>query len=72
MRIAVSRTARKEDKIMNKQEIYAYLKRNHIWHEITEHKAVYSMAELSQVDVPYPEADAKIFLYVTTKKEIIT
>lgn len=72
MRIAVSRTARKEDKIMNKQEIYAYLKRNHIWHEITEHKAVYSMAELSQVDVPYPEADAKNLFVCDDKKEIIT
>ncbi len=68
MRIAVSRTARKEDKIMNKQEIYAYLKRNHIWHEITEHKAVYSMAELSQVDVPYPEADAKNLFVCDDKK----
>ena len=44
---------------MNKQDIYNYLKENNIWHEITEHKAVYNMAELAEVDTPYPEADAK-------------
>ena len=47
---------------MNKQELYTYLKENHIWHEITEHKAVYNMAELSDVTLPYPEADAKNLL----------
>lgn len=44
---------------MNKQEVYEYLKRKNIWHEITEHKAVYNMEELSEVELPYPEADAK-------------
>ena len=29
---------------MNKQDIYNYLKENNIWHEITEHKAVYNLA----------------------------
>lgn len=33
---------------MNKQEIYNYLKTKNVWHEITEHQAVYNMAELSQ------------------------
>lgn len=53
---------------MNKQEVYAYLDRNHIWHEITEHQAVYNMAELSQVAVPYPEADAKNLFVCDDKK----
>ena len=44
---------------MNKQEIYGFLKRENLWHEITEHPAVYNMAELAEVDIPYPEADAK-------------
>ena len=44
---------------MNKQEIYEYLKEKNIWHEITEHKAVYNMEELSEIPLPYPEADAK-------------
>lgn len=30
---------------MDKKEIYGYLKHNRIWHEITEHKAVYNMAQ---------------------------
>ena len=53
---------------MNKQEIYNYLNENHIWHEITEHKAVYNMAELSAVTLPYPEADAKNLFVRDDKK----
>ena len=30
---------------MKRQEIYSFLKEKNIWHEITEHKAVYNMAE---------------------------
>ena len=44
---------------MNKQEIYEFLKSENIWYEITEHEAVYNMAELENVALPYPEADAK-------------
>ncbi len=44
---------------MNKQEIYEYLKSQDIWHEVTEHAAVYNMAELAEIEFPYPEADAK-------------
>ena len=44
---------------MNKQDVYALLDENGFWHEITEHKAVYNMAELAEVECPYPEADAK-------------
>ena len=54
---------------MNKQDIYKYLKENNIWHEITEHKAVYNMAELAEVDIPYPEADAKNLFVRDDKKE---
>lgn len=32
---------------------------NHIEHEITEHAAVYNMEELAQVQLPYPDRDAK-------------
>lgn len=42
-----------------KQEIYDFLKEKGIWHEITEHKAVFNMEELDSVELPYPEADAK-------------
>ncbi len=44
---------------MNKSDIYNYLQTSGVWHEITEHKAVYNMAELTDVALPYPEADAK-------------
>ena len=57
---------------MNKQQIYDYLKQENVWHEITEHEAVYNMAELSSIEIPYPEYDAKISLSVMIKKEIIT
>lgn len=53
---------------MNKQEIYDFLKNQNIWNEVTEHKAVYNMAELSEIDVPYPEADAKNLFVRDDKK----
>lgn len=53
---------------MNKQEIYDYLIRENVWHEITEHEAVYNMAELSNVEIPYPEYDAKNLFVRDDKK----
>lgn len=53
---------------MNKEEIYNYLNNKNIWHEITEHKAVFNMAELSEIDIPYPEADAKNLFVRDDKK----
>ena len=53
---------------MNKQEIYKFLNDKNIWHEITEHKAVFNMAELSEIDIPYPEADAKNIFVRDDKK----
>ena len=54
---------------MNKQQIYDYLQENRIWHENTEHKAVYNMAELAEVPCPYPEADAKNLFVRDDKKQ---
>ena len=54
---------------MNKQQIYDYLQENSIWYEITEHKAVYNMAELAEVPCPYPEADAKNLFVLDDKKQ---
>lgn len=54
---------------MNKQEVYTYFKENNIWHEITEHKAVYNMAEVAELDIPYPEADAKNLFIRDDKKQ---
>lgn len=53
---------------MNKQEIYDFLKENNIWHEITEHKAVYNMEELKDLDLPYPDQDAKNLFVRDDKK----
>ena len=41
---------------MNKQQIYDYLNEAGLWHEITEHKAVYTMAELADVLSQGPKA----------------
>ena len=38
---------------MNKKEIYALLGTRNIWHEVTEHKAVYNMAEVAEIHLPY-------------------
>ncbi len=54
---------------MNKQEIYEYLNQQHIWYEVTEHKAVYNMEDLSDVEIPYPQADAKNLFVCDNKKQ---
>jgi len=53
---------------MNKQEIYDYLTGKQIWHEIVEHRAVFNMAELSQIPIPYPDCDAKNLFVRDDKK----
>lgn len=53
---------------MNKQEIYNYLKSENIEFEVTEHKSVFNMAEMSEVELPYPEADAKNLFVRDDKK----
>ena len=42
-------------------------KRN-IWHEVTEHKTVYNMAEVAEIHLPYPKADAKNLFIRDDKK----
>lgn len=53
---------------MNKQEIYEFLKVKNIWHEVTEHKAVFNMEELNDVILPYPDRDAKNIFVRDDKK----
>ena len=45
--------------MVGKEDIYRMLREEEIWHEITEHPAVYNMEEMAQIQLPYPEADAK-------------
>ena len=53
---------------MNKQEVYDLLIGRGLWHEITEHPAVYNMEEMGQILLPYPEADAKNLFVRDDKK----
>lgn len=53
---------------MNKEEIYKLIKEKGYWHEITEHKAVYTMDEVNDKYVPYPEYDAKNLFVRDDKK----
>ena len=54
---------------MNKQEIYDFLRQRGIWFQVTEHRAVYSLAELAQIETPFPEADAKNLFVRDDKKK---
>ncbi len=54
---------------MGKKEIYDFLKNREIDFEVTEHKAVFNMEELSEVDLPYPECDAKNLFVRDEKKK---
>lgn len=53
---------------MNKQEIYDYLDKKNIHYEITNHKPVYNMEELSDISLPYPRYDAKNIFLCDDKK----
>ena len=54
---------------MNKQEVLSLLDERGVSYELTEHKAVYNMAELAEVVLPYPEADAKNLFVRDDKKK---
>ncbi len=53
---------------MDKYEIYDFIKKKNIWYEITEHKAVYNMQELDEIDLPYKEAEGKNLFVRDDKK----
>jgi Ala-tRNA(Pro) deacylase len=53
---------------MHKQEVYAHLDSCRISYEITEHKAVYNMAEAAEISLPYPEFEAKNLFVRDDKK----
>lgn len=54
---------------MNKEEVYEFIKNREIWYQITEHKAVYSMEDLKDVNIPYPEGNAKNLFVRDDKKK---
>ena len=53
---------------MNKAEIYDYLKAHQVNYEAAEHPAVYNMEEMSQIDLPHLEVDAKNLFVRDDKK----
>ena len=53
---------------MNKSETLYYLDQHGIKYEIVEHQAVYNMAEMEQIELPYPKADAKNLFVRDDKK----
>ncbi len=53
---------------MTKEEVYDFIKRKNIWYEITEHKRVFTMEQLDNIVLPYPEADAKNLFIRDDKK----
>lgn len=54
---------------MDKRPVYDFLKRLGVWFEVTEHPAVYNMDEVHQLDLPYPDADAKNLFVRDDKKQ---
>lgn len=53
---------------MNKEETCEVLRRAGVAFELTEHPAVFNMAELAAVPLPYPEAVAKNLFVCDDKK----
>lgn len=54
---------------MDKEAVYQFLDTHQIQYEITEHKAVFNMDELSSIELPYPEWDAKNLFVRDDKKQ---
>lgn len=53
---------------MNKEEVYCYLRNKGIKFEITEHSAVYTMAEIERIKLPYPDRNGKNLFLCDSKK----
>lgn len=55
--------------MMNKQEVYQFLSSHEIPFEAMEHKAVYNMQEMWDIQLPHPDADAKNLFVRDDKKQ---
>ncbi|WP_282196427.1 prolyl-tRNA synthetase associated domain-containing protein [Turicimonas muris] len=53
---------------MNKQEVLNHLNARNIKFEVTEHRAVFNMAEASSLDLPYSDEEAKNLFVRDDKK----
>lgn len=54
---------------MNEQDIYDLLNKKNIKYEITKHDAVFTMNDLYNSNIPYPECDAKNIFVRDDKKQ---
>ena len=54
---------------MNKEEVYQYLTEKNIEYEFMEHKAVFNMEELEEIELPHPEWEAKNLFVRDDKKK---
>ena len=54
---------------MNKKQIIDFLNKKEIWFELTEHEAVFSMDEIDNIEMPYPESEAKNLFLTDGKKK---
>lgn len=54
---------------MNKQQVCQYLREKGVHYEITEHEAVFNMAEVARIELPYPDCDAKNLFVRDDKKQ---
>ncbi len=53
---------------MPKHKVYELLNSKNIHFEVTEHRAVFNMAEASALELPYPEDEAKNLFVRDDKK----
>ena len=53
---------------MDKQGVYDFLKQRGVWFVVTDHKPLFSMDDVCDVEFPFPEGDAKN-LFLRDKKK---
>ena len=53
---------------MTKENVYEFIKSKNIWYLIEEHKSVFNMDELKNINLKYPEYDAKNVFLTDDKK----
>ena len=56
--------------MLTKEQIYFMLSSRNIRFEVTEHEAVYNMADVAALETPYPAGDAKNLFLRDGKKTI--
>lgn len=54
--------------MLTKPHLYDLFSQRGLWFEVTEHPAVFNMAEVSEVPLPYPESNAKNLFLRDDKK----